>query len=360
MLRHVPLAALTLTLTIMLVACEPDAPPQLHDVTVTGVLDERLTYVYGEPRTFVLEGTERVLGPADPEAPPDPLAVAGSLSIDGAPVLRTDVEPPAAPPATARRIPLTTDVQLRTTQETRAILYYDGAAWFTLGQDDPAGLDTRVTPRPRTQRLRGFGQLTVAEADVLASYLEALGEPLVVSIAAEAATPRRAIDGLAEYRATALHVELGLETDASAFRPAPRTVQWEVLARGSQAVGVDRPSYRLVGDPAELLTIWNQAYGASLTVPPPPVVDFARETVLAVFMGTRPTGGYGIDVRDVTLEGADLFVDLVLVEPAADAMVTQALTSPWVIIRVLRGGVSAAWFRDPTDGRLYAVARRTD
>ena len=360
MRRPVPLAALTLALTIMLMACEPDAPPQLHDITVTGVLDERLTYVYGEPRTFVLEGTDVALAPADPEAPRDPLAVAGSLFIDGDPLLRTDVEPPAAPPATVRRIPLTTDVLLRTTQETRAILYYDGAAWFTLGQDDPAGLDTRVTPRPRAQRLRGFGQLTVAEADVLASYLEALGEPLVVSIAAEAATPRRAIDGLAEYRATALHVERGLETEAGAFRPAPRTVQWEVLARGSQAVGFDRLTYRLVSDAAELLTIWNQAYATSLNVPPPPAVDFARETVLAVFMGTRPTGGYGIDVRDVTLEGADLFVDLVLIEPPAGSILTQALTSPWVIVRVLRGGISAAWFRDPSDGRLYAVARRTD
>jgi hypothetical protein len=360
MRRHVPLAALAAALPLLLMACEADSPPQLHDITVTGVLDERLTYLYGEPRVFAIEGTEFTLAAADPDAPPDPLAVGAALRVDGQPVLRAAAEPPDRPPVVARRIPLTTDVQLRTLDETSAILYYDGAAWFVLGQDDPAGLDTRVTPRPRSQRLRGLGQLTVAEADVLAAYLEAQDAPMVVTIAAEANTPRRSIDGLAEYRATALHVQLGLETDAAAFRPAPRTVQWEVLARGNQAVGVDRPSYRLLRNASELLTVWNQAYGASLNVPPLPRVDFARETILAVFMGTRPTGGYAIDVRDVTLEGADLFVDLVLVEPAADAVTTQALTSPWAVVRVLRGGVSAAWFRDPTDGRLYAVARRTD
>jgi hypothetical protein len=362
MRRLVPLAAL-IALPILLMACEPDAPPQLHDITVTGVLDQRLTYVYGEPRTFVLEGTEVALERPDPDAEPaapDPFAIAGALRIDGAPSLRADVEPPAAAPVDARRIPLTTDVQLRTTEETRAILYFDGSTWFLLGQDDPARLDTRVTPRPRGQRLRGLGQLTVAEADVVAAYLESLDEPLVVSVASEATTPRRSIDGLAEYRATAIHVQRGLDTDPAAFRAAPRTVQWEVLARGNQAVGVDRPTYRLVRSTDELLTIWNQAYGASLNVPPLPRVDLSRETILAVFMGTRPTGGYAIDVRQATLEGGDLFIDLVLVEPAADAITTQALTSPWAIIRVLRGGVSAAWFRDPRDGRLYAVARRTD
>jgi hypothetical protein len=356
--RLAPLAVLALL--IPLVACDTDAPPQIHDVTVTGVLDARITYLYGEPRTFELEGRELTLSPADPDAPPHPLRVTAALRVDGAPYLR---EPAAAPdpvPAQVQRIPLTTDLQLRTVSETRAILYYDGASWFVLGQDDPARLDVRVTPRPRSQRLRGIGQLTVSEADALAGYLESLDEPLVVTVLAAADTPRRSVDGVAEYRATALHVERGIGVDVTAFRPAPRTVQWEVLASGTQAVGVDRASYRLLRDETDLRTVWNQAYGASLTVPPVPHVDFARETLLAVFLGTRPTGGYGIEVRGVTLEGGDLFVDVVVIEPDPGAIVTQALTSPWALVRVLRGGVSAAWFRDPGDGRLYAVARRSD
>lgn len=348
-----------LALATLLAACETDSPPQLHDLIVTGVLDERLGYFYGEPRPFAMAGRELELAQPEPGTPQAPLTVPGALRVDGAPALREPVDPPEGAPVTVRRIPLTTDLQLRTEVETRAILYYDGDAWFVLGLDDPAGLDVRVTPRPRTQRLRGLG-MTVAEADALATYLEGLGERLVVTVATEADTPRRAVDGLAEYRATALHVQRGIDVDQAAFRQAPRTVQWEVLARGSQAVGVDRPSYRLIRDQAELLNVWNLAHGAALEVPPVPTVNFANETVLAIFRGTRPTGGYAIDVRDVTLDGGDLLVDVRLVDPGADAVVTQALTSPWVILRVLRGGVSAAWFRDPVDERLYAVARRTD
>jgi hypothetical protein len=356
--RLAPLAVPALLL--MLVACDADSPPQLHDVTVTGVLDARITYFYGEPRSFVLEGRELTLGAVDPDAPPDPLGVFAALRVDGAPYLREHAEAPDPVPVQVQRIPLTTDLQLRTVTATRAVLYYDGASWFTLGQDDPARLDVRVTPRPRGQRLRGLGQLTVSEADALADHLESLGEPLVGIVLDAGDTPTRSVDGVAEYRSTAIHVERGIGVDVTAFRPAPRTVQWEVVARGSQAVGLERESYRLLRDEADLRTVWNQAHGASLDVPPVPRVDFARETVLAVFLGTRPTGGYGLDVRGVTIEGGDLFVDLVVTEPAPGAVVTQALTSPWVLVRVLRGGIDAAWFRDPGDGRLYAVARRTD
>jgi hypothetical protein len=259
-----------------------------------------------------------------------------------------------------RRIPLTTDVQLRTLTATRAVLYFDGNAWFVLGEDDQAGLDVRVTPRPRNARLRGLGELTLAEADAIAAYLEGLGEPLVVSVLEGDDVPRRSVDGVAEYRATALHVQTGLATDESAFRPAPRTVQWEVITGGQQAVNVTRPTYRLLRDEGELRSLWNQLHGAQLRVPPLPAADFQRETVLAVMMGQRPTGGYAVAVQGVTLEGGDLFVDVRLTEPAPDAMTTSALTSPWTLVRVLRSGIAAAWFRDADTGQLLGVARRGD
>jgi hypothetical protein len=208
----------------LVAACETDSPPQLHDVVVTGVLDERIGYFYGEPRAFVLAGREVALTAPGPETPRPPLAVPNALEVDGMAFVREDVEPPQRPPVEVRLIPLTTDLQMRTLDETRAVLYFDGTGWFVLGQDDPAGLDVRVTPRPRSQRLRGFGELTVAEADALATYLEGLGDRLVVAFATADDTPRRTVDGLAEYRATAVHVQRGLDVDQAAFRPAPRTV----------------------------------------------------------------------------------------------------------------------------------------
>jgi len=355
-----PAGILIAALGLVLSACEADPAPQFHELTVSGALERRVAWFYGEPRSFAFEGEERALTSSEAGPSLDPWAVPTALQIDGvaawvdAPVVASTA------PVEVRRIPLTTDLQMRTVGETRAVLYYDGSAWLTLGEFDPAGLNVRVTPRPRFGALRGMGELTTAEADALTRVLEGIGGPLVVAVLAEPDVPRRSIDGVAEARATAVHVTAGVPTDVGAFRPAPREVPFEIVARGQQATGVDRAAFQLLRTSEELATAWGRAYGASLQPPPIPGADLERETLLAIFLGSKPTGGYGADVRGVTLEGGDLFVDLVESSPAPGAMVTQALTSPWLIVRVPRGGVSAVWFRDPSDGRLIAVARRSD
>jgi len=362
-MRRSPLrrAAIALaTLGLVLSACEVDPAPELHELTVSGALERRVTWLYGEPRTFTIEGVERALTapPDDPSV--DPWYLPTALWIDGAPAWVESEIAPVADPVEVRRIPLTTDLQMRTSRETRAVLYFDGSAWLTLGEFDPAGLDVRVTPRPRFGALRGLGELTNAEADALTRELERLGQPVVVAVLSGDEVPRRAVDGVAEARASAVHVVAGVPTDVGTFRPAPRDVPFEVVARGQQAVGVTTPSYQLLRTPAELATAWNQAHGAALQPPPQPGADLERETLLAIFLGPKSTGGYAAEVRGVTLEGADLFVDLAVTEPAAGSIVTQARTSPWLLLRVPRGGISAVWFRDPGDGRLIAVARRSD
>ncbi len=352
-------AFLIVALAVVLSACEPDAAPELHDLTVTGALDQRVTWLYGAPRTFTLDGVERELtaSPEDPSA--NPWAVPDALWIDGQAVV-TEAVTGGAAPVEVSRIPLTTDLQVRTRRETRALLYYDGSAWLELGTFDPAGLNVRVTPRPRLGGLRGLGELTPAEANALRGVLEDVGGPLIVAVLTGDDVPRRAVDGTAEQRSTAVHVSTGLDTDPTAFRPTPQDVPFEVVAQGSQAAGVDGPEYRLLATRDDLVEAWNQAHGSSLTVPPLPSVDFARETLVAVFLGTKPTGGYGLDVESVTLEGGDLYVDVVETQPAADAITTQALTNPWLVLRVPHGEVDAVWFRDAEDDRLLAVARRDD
>jgi len=345
---------------LMLSACRSDPAPDFHELTLLGDVHERVAWFYGEPRPFDFDGATRLL--ESPVSGPvgEPWVVSTALWIDGAPAYLDLPEGRIVAPVEVRRIPLTTDMQLKSERETRAVLYFDGSAWLQLGEFDPAGLNQRVTARPRFAALRGLGELTPSEADALARRLESLGEPLIVSFLAASEVPRRAVDGVAEARATAVHVTRGLEVDVGAFRPAPRDVVFEVIGTGQQAVGITQPLYLLVRDAAELRSIWNFAYGNVLNPPPVPIVDFARETMVAIFVGQKPTGGYGLAIRGVTFEGGDLFVALDLQEPRPGAMVTQALTSPWLIARIPRGGFSAVWFRHPTEDRLLAVARITD
>ncbi len=47
------------------------------------------------------------------------------------------------------------------------------------------------------------------------------------------------------------------------------------------------------------------------------------------YFGEKPTGGYGIEITQVSLRGSTLTVEAGVTVPPKDAMVTQALTYPF-------------------------------
>lgn len=67
----------------------------------------------------------------------------------------------------------------------------------------------------------------------------------------------------------------------------------------------------------------------------PPTIDFQKEMVIVLFAGSRPTGGWSIVPRGVSLSADNwLIVDAAIRKPPPDAIVTQAFTSPWIAIAV--------------------------
>ena len=75
-----------------------------------------------------------------------------------------------------------------------------------------------------------------------------------------------------------------------------------------------------------------------------PSVDFSREVVVAVFMGTRPTAGFSIEITRVREEGPALVVTYKETRPAPDALTAQVLTSPFHIVAVPRGSTTDVKF----------------
>ena len=68
-----------------------------------------------------------------------------------------------------------------------------------------------------------------------------------------------------------------------------------------------------------------------------PSVDFTKEVVVAVFMGTRPTAGFAIEIVRVREEGVALVVSWRETRPAPDSITAQVLTSPFHIVAVPKG-----------------------
>lgn len=67
-------------------------------------------------------------------------------------------------------------------------------------------------------------------------------------------------------------------------------------------------------------------------------VDFDESLHQAVYieLGVRPTGGYAVNVVRVYEEDKNLVLEYSEREPSPDQYVTQALTSPWVMVLLPR------------------------
>ena len=102
------------------------------------------------------------------------------------------------------------------------------------------------------------------------------------------------------------------------------------VARGSNS-RIDEPRQVVIRSIDEWRTLWKEHGAAAL-----PVVDFSKSMVVGVFIGSRPTAGYRVDIVGVRKEGATVVVEYRETAPAPDAMVAQMLTSPFHLVSLPR------------------------
>ena len=103
------------------------------------------------------------------------------------------------------------------------------------------------------------------------------------------------------------------------------------VAQGAYS-GISDASEVVVRSRAE----WDALWKAHAGLQPIPAVDFSQEFIAAVFLGTRPSGGFGAEILGTRREAASLVIEYRERMPAASDVVTQALTSPFHIVRVPR------------------------
>ena len=107
--------------------------------------------------------------------------------------------------------------------------------------------------------------------------------------------------------------------------PAPMAT----LAR-DQMSGIDEPRQSVVRSAAEWTTLWRAHAGDQ----PAPKVDFATRTVLAVFLGTRTSAGYAVEIAGTRAEGSGLVVQWSERQPERGMVSAQIITSPSHIVTV--------------------------
>ena len=108
-------------------------------------------------------------------------------------------------------------------------------------------------------------------------------------------------------------------------------VKFSTIDRGQQS-NIDDAREVTARTATEWTALWKQHAGDR----PRPAVDFSTSTVMGVFLGSRPTGGYDVEITGIEKEGSDLIVTWREQRPAKDAMLSQVLTMPFHLVSIPR------------------------
>jgi hypothetical protein len=99
----------------------------------------------------------------------------------------------------------------------------------------------------------------------------------------------------------------------------------------------------VIRDEAGWVRLWEQIHEGVSPRPPRPPVDFSLHMLIVVATGERRSGGFAIAVRSVAMRGDRLEVGVFETCPAPGDRVTQALTQPVEVVRLMKLTQKAAF-----------------
>lgn len=88
--------------------------------------------------------------------------------------------------------------------------------------------------------------------------------------------------------------------------------------------GIRVPRQLVIRSAREWALLWRE-HAPDRQVPP---VDFRRNHVVAVFAGTKPTGGFEVVIGEIRRGGRRATVNVTLIKPGRGTVTTLALTQP--------------------------------
>ncbi len=106
------------------------------------------------------------------------------------------------------------------------------------------------------------------------------------------------------------------------------TLAYTTVAQGSASLIEERREV-VIRSAGEWQTLWK---GHSPQAPPR--VDLSTGVVVGVFLGSRPTAGYSVQIERVRLDGAKAVVEYRESAPDPGGVVAQILTAPFHLVRV--------------------------
>jgi hypothetical protein len=101
------------------------------------------------------------------------------------------------------------------------------------------------------------------------------------------------------------------------------------IDRGDQS-NIEALKQVVVRTPAEWAAVWRQHSPDR----PQPGVDFSKEMVVGVFLGSRTTAGYSVQIVAAEESNGTITVKYRQTEPGRDAITAQILTFPYHLVAI--------------------------
>jgi hypothetical protein len=116
---------------------------------------------------------------------------------------------------------------------------------------------------------------------------------------------------------------------AFALQAAQPGIKFTTVATGTASF-VDAERTVVIRTASEWDALWKE----HAPTRPRPTVDFAKETVVGVFLGSRPTAGFSVAITAIRTASGVTTVEYAERRPNPDLMVAQVLTSPFHLVRI--------------------------
>ncbi len=120
------------------------------------------------------------------------------------------------------------------------------------------------------------------------------------------------------------------------------SIPFETIDKGYYC-GIDERLTLAISDNETWNELWTDLHNRSSSVPDLPAVNFSSEVVIAVFQGTRATGGYDTTISRIVMavDGINVYIDEG--HPGPNCGTTQALTQPYHIVKIQLQDQNAAF-----------------
>lgn len=110
---------------------------------------------------------------------------------------------------------------------------------------------------------------------------------------------------------------------------------FRTLLRGDQT-GIGVECVRVVRTADEWNGLWREHTTRVLPRPEPPAVDWKKDMVVLVAIGSRPSAGYGVEIDKLALDGQTLRVEAHETKPPEGLLVPMIVTSPYHLVTTPR------------------------